>query len=136
LSGSPAYRFATAFSAAEEGFRKRLHASGKRLFASLGKTKRMIESLACIQFDPLGLATHADLNALFSMIPDRDLKEEALERTNGKDYAALRKRDKEIARMVDAIARRSPGGAISSVCVERDAAARHDHVHMGVLSGR
>jgi hypothetical protein len=31
------------------------------------------------------------------MIPDRDLKGEALERTNGKDYGALRKRDKEIA---------------------------------------
>ena len=57
-------------------------ASGRGLFASLGRTKRMIENLANIQFDPLGLAKHADLKALFSIIPDRDLKEEALGRTS------------------------------------------------------
>ena len=45
-------------SGAEERFRKRLYASGKGLFANLGRTKRMIENLASIQFDPLGLAKH------------------------------------------------------------------------------
>jgi hypothetical protein len=89
---------------AEESFRERLYASGKGLFASLGRTKRMIENLASIQFDPVGLAKHADLKTLFSIIPDRDLKKEALGRTNGKAYGAPLKRDGEIARMADAIA--------------------------------
>ena len=38
------------------------------------------------------------------MISARDLKREALARTNGKDYGVPLKRDKEIARMADAIA--------------------------------
>ena len=66
--------------------------------------KRMIEDLASIHFNPVGLAKHADFKALFSIIPARNLKKEALERTNGKDYSALPKRDGEIARMADAIA--------------------------------
>jgi hypothetical protein len=44
------------------------------------------------------------LNALFSLISGRDLKREALEQTKGKDYDVPRTRDKEIARMADAIA--------------------------------
>ena len=60
------------------------------------------------------------------MIPDRDLKGEALERTNGKDYGALRKRDKEIARMADAI-------AALPICLggqERDNASMYDFVNL------
>ena len=53
----------------KESFRKRLYASGRGLFASLGRSKHMIENLASIQFDPVGLAKHADLKMLFSIIP-------------------------------------------------------------------
>jgi hypothetical protein len=91
-------------SGAEESFRKRLYGAGKGLFANLGRTKRMIENLASIQFNPVGLAKHADLKALFSIIPGRDLKQEAMERTNGEDNSLPLKRDKEFARMADAIA--------------------------------
>jgi hypothetical protein len=44
------------------------------------------------------------LKALFSITPNRDLKEETLERTKSKDYSVLPKRDQEIARMSEAIA--------------------------------
>jgi hypothetical protein len=91
-------------SGTEEGFHKRLYDSTAGLFASLGKAKRMIETLASIRFDPVRLAKHADLKALFSIIPDRDLKEELLERTKSKDYSVLSKNDREIKRMSDAIA--------------------------------
>jgi hypothetical protein len=91
-------------SGAEDSFRKRLYAAGTGLFKSLSRTKRMIENLASIHFDPLGLAKHADLKMLFSIVPDRDLKQEAIVRTNRKDYGGLPKRDREVARMADAIA--------------------------------
>jgi hypothetical protein len=50
--------------------------------------------LASIPFDPTGLAKHADLEALFSIIPDRDLKEELLQKTVRKDYDVLPKRNR------------------------------------------
>ncbi len=87
----------------KESFRKRLYASGRGLFASLGRSKHMIENLASIQFDPVGLAKHADLKMLFSIIPNRDLKEEALERTKSKGHHVLPNRDGEIVRLADAI---------------------------------
>jgi hypothetical protein len=91
-------------SGAEDSFRKRLYAAGTGLFKSLSRTKRMIENLASIHFDPLGLAKHADLKMLFSIVPDRDLKQEAILRTNSKNYGGLPKRGGEVARMADAIA--------------------------------
>jgi hypothetical protein len=91
-------------SGAEESFRKRLYDSTNGLFNGLGKAKRMIENLAGIRFDPVGLAKHADLRALFSIIPDRDLKQESLEQTKIKDYNMLPKPDRETERISDALA--------------------------------
>ena len=45
-------------------------------------------ALTCrIQFDPLKLAKYANLEALFSIVPDRDLKKEAFEQAKIKDYS-------------------------------------------------
>jgi hypothetical protein len=91
-------------SGAEESFRKRLYGSANGLFSGLSKAKRMVENLAGIRFDPVALAKHADLKALFSIVPNRDLKEESLERTKNKDNSAVMKADREIKRISDAIA--------------------------------
>jgi len=61
----------------EASFRKRLHSSANGLISGLGKVKKMIENLGGIAFDPSRLAKHADLKSLYSIIPERDLKEEA-----------------------------------------------------------
>ncbi len=62
----------------EEGFRKRLNKSANHLFSNLGKAKKLVETLGSIPFNPIKLAKHIDQKVLFSMLPDRDLKAEAL----------------------------------------------------------
>jgi hypothetical protein len=88
----------------EESFRNRLYSSTHGLFANLGKAKRMIENLASVQFDPVKLAKYADLEALFSIVPNRDLKEESLKRVNNRNYNLLPQGEQKIQRMSDAIA--------------------------------
>jgi hypothetical protein len=88
----------------EKNFRNRLTTSTHGLFASLIKAKRMIENLGSVQFDPVKLAKHANLEALFSIVPNRDLKKEAFERAKNKDYSSLSKRERETQRNSDAIA--------------------------------
>jgi hypothetical protein len=78
--------------------------AGHLIAGALFWAKHMIEKLASIPFDPTGLAKHADLEALFSIIPDRDLKEELLQKTVRKDYNVLPKRNRETQRMADVIA--------------------------------
>jgi hypothetical protein len=91
-------------SGVEENFRKRLHASTQGLIYNLGKPKRMIENLATIQFDPVKLAKYANVEALFSIVPNRDLKGESFEKTKNRDYSIFPKRKREIQRISDAIA--------------------------------
>jgi hypothetical protein len=91
-------------SGTEKSFRKRLYASTAGLFQSLGKAKRMIENLGSIPFKSHSLARHADLKLLFSIIPDRDLKAEALEQTKNLDYRDNSKCNRELERLSDAIA--------------------------------
>jgi hypothetical protein len=64
----------------------------------------MIEKLAGIPFNPIALAKHANLEALFSIIPDRDLKDELLQKTIPKEYSLLPKHKRETQRIKDAIA--------------------------------
>ena len=64
----------------------------------------MIESLGSIPFDSHSLAQHADLKLLFSIIPDRDLKAEALDQTKSRDYSESSKGNRELARLSDAVA--------------------------------
>ena len=90
-------------SGVEERFRKRLYGSTAGLFQSLGKAKRMVENLGSIPFNSHSLARHADLKSLFSIIPDRDLRAEALDQTKNMDYAENSKSDRELARLSDAI---------------------------------
>jgi len=88
----------------EERFRKRLFASTTGLFQSLSKAKRMIEDLGSIPFKSQSLARHADLKLLFSIIPDRDLRAEALDQIKSQDYSKTSKGTLELARLADAIA--------------------------------
>jgi hypothetical protein len=90
-------------SGVEEGFRKRLYASTTGLLRSLGKAKRMIENLGSIPFKAQSLARHADLKLLFSIIPDRDLRVEALNQTKNRAYSETLKGTREIERLSDAI---------------------------------
>jgi hypothetical protein len=62
----------------ETSFRRRLSASANALFGSLGKVRNMVENLGGIPFDPFKLAKYADLKTLFTIVPDRDLKKEAM----------------------------------------------------------
>ena len=64
----------------------------------------MVENLGSISFNSHSLARHADLKSLFSIIPDRDLRAEALDQTKNMDYAENSKSDRELARLSDAIA--------------------------------
>jgi hypothetical protein len=64
----------------------------------------MIENLGSIPFKAQSLARHADLESLFSIIPDRDLRAEALDQTKNLDYAENSKGNRELARLSDAIA--------------------------------
>jgi hypothetical protein len=91
-------------SGVEKSFRKRLYACVTGLFQSLGKAKRMIENLGSIPFKAQSLARHADLKLLFSIIPDRDLRADALDQTRNRDYAEYPKGNREVERLSDAIA--------------------------------
>jgi hypothetical protein len=88
----------------EDGFRKRLYASTNGLFSGLGKARKMVENLGGIAFDPARLAKYADLKLLFSVVPNRDLKKEALDRAKGEDYSGLPKKERELQSVSDAIA--------------------------------
>jgi len=91
-------------SGGEESFRKRLYASAAALFQSLGKAKRMIENLGSIPFKSQALARHADLKSLFSIIPDRNLRAEALDQAKNRDNVERSKGNRELVRLSDAIA--------------------------------
>jgi len=91
-------------SGTEDSFRKRLYTSTKGLFSGLGKARKMIENLGGIAFDPAKLAKHADLKSLFSILPNRDLKQEALHWIRGKDFSNFPKKEREFHRVSAAIA--------------------------------
>ena len=63
----------------------------------------MIENLGGIAFDPSRLAKFADLALLFSILPNRDLKEEALARARRHDYSQCSPKERELRRAADAI---------------------------------
>lgn len=63
----------------------------------------MIETLGSIPFKAHSLARNADLKLLFSIIPDRDLRVEALDRTKDRNYAEISKDSREVERLSDAI---------------------------------
>jgi len=87
----------------DQSFRKRLYGAASGLFQSLGKAKKMIETLGSIPFKAHSLARNADLKLLFSIIPDRDLRVEALDRTKDRNYAEISKDSREVERLSDAI---------------------------------
>ena len=65
-------------SGTKDNFNKRLSEKMSDVIGSLATAKKTIESLGDIIFNPDKLASNVDLKSLFSIIPDRNLKQEAI----------------------------------------------------------
>jgi hypothetical protein len=88
----------------EANFRKRLYASATSLISGLNAAKRMVENLGGIAFDPDKLARHVDPKAIFSIVPNRDLRNEARKKISANDYSDVPKKEREHRRLSDSIA--------------------------------
>ena len=88
----------------EANFRKRLFSSATSLISGLGAAKRMVENLGGIAFDPNKLARHLEPKTIFTIVPKRDLREEARKMTGAIDYSGIPKKEREHRQLSDSIA--------------------------------